>query len=77
MYDLRVIFIFVSGAVAINGKLYVIGGRENNTIEYYNPQTEKWTLSEKKLILPKLKTSAFILGVQANIHPKNILNYYS
>jgi len=57
--------------------MYVIGGRENDTIEYYDPQTDKWTISEKKLTLPKCKTSAFVLGVQANIHTKNILNYYS
>lgn len=68
---------FFSGAIAINGKLYVIGGRENNMIEYYDPQTEKWTVSEKKLTLPKYKTNAFVLGAQANIHSKNILNYYS
>lgn len=66
------------GAIEMNGLIYVIGGNHCDSIEYYNPETNQWTLLKNKLISSKhLKTNAFVLGVRSNIKPDQMSEHYS
>lgn len=40
-----------AGAVAVNGKLYVMGGRGNEAVQSYNPATRKWSSHGKPPVL--------------------------
>lgn len=57
--------------------MYVLGGSNNNTIEYYDPETGKWTICKESLTLTQSFVKAFTLGIESNIRSEDILNYYS
>jgi len=69
---------FCSGLVSIDGLIYAIGGNRSKAIKHYNSQTRQWILHEEKLqTSTHVRTSAFVLDVNAKIYPENISHYYS
>lgn len=59
--------------------MYVIGN--DSTIEYYDPQTNKWNSVENIIETSYNKytysVSAFALDIESNIRQEHILKYYS
>lgn len=55
-----------------------MGGQNYDSYEIYDPQYDKWTLSENKLISDdRVVTRAYTLIPESNITQDNVSNYYS
>lgn len=69
----------VLGAVAVNGLIYVIGGKNSDSYEVYDSLSNRWTVFKKMLGFKNSNwTQAFILDLQeSNINPDNVSDYYS
>lgn len=68
----------VSAAVELDGLMFVIGGKECSTIEYYNPRTGKWT--DSKVVLQSTShymLNAFVLSAEISQKPEDVLNFYT
>lgn len=58
--------------------MYVIGGVNCNTIEYYDHLTDRWVMVNDTLNTSEhCNINAFILGVEAQVHSGNISTFYS
>lgn len=60
--------------------MYVIGGHKNQTIEFYNIKTGKWTTIQGCLLPIDCdnikKIDIFKFDLKFKTHPNDVLNYY-
>lgn len=58
--------------------MYVFGGTNSNTVGFYDAITEQWTMYNK-IIQSSTRNAvdAFVISVDENTEPKNIIEYYS